>query len=868
MVIALRQSVLRPIVLAIATVAALAPDALGDDGRALEPFLSWEELPDPDPTRRLSSAFLGASGGVLILAGGRYDPSREEEAAYSDRIYVLTDPGEGWALLDHRLPRPFAGGTTVVWKNRLICLGGANNQGQYPDGFTLQIQNGKLVHADLPSLPVAASQLYAAVLNDTVYVAAVVPTGTEAGAKKFWSLDLAEEESANRWTELDSWPGPARSLAVAGVQDQAFFLFGGLRVSKEVTGERPQQLLRDGYRYSPADGWNRVADMPDNMAATAGRAVALGDSHLLTLGGLRHQDEVTMLAYDINTDTWRNLDKIPAGVSGPLRVSAPETTPARNTPSMTWWRGRLVLLTGGLSPGRLFSAEIRQAKGFGLRVLDYLSLVGYLLLMVAVGVYFSRREQSTKQFFLGGRRVPWWAAGVSLFGTQLSAITFMAIPAMVYRTNWVYFLSQLTNILVALTIVRLYLPFYRRLNLTTAYEYLERRYNVSIRLLGSGAFICFQLVRVGIILYLPALALSAVTGLDIYLCILAMGVLATFYTTLGGIEAVIWTDVLQVIVLLGGALLSLVIMLTQIPDGLTGVLSLAAAEEKLHIANLNWDITTAAVWVVVIGGYMNSLGVYSSDQTTVQRYLTTRDERAAARSIWTHVCIQIPSALLFFGLGTSLWAFFKAHPELLDPTGKTDQIFPWFIAGQLPAGLSGLVIAALFSAAMSSLDSSMNSMATAVTTDFYRRFREGVTDRHCLFIARVLTALFGVLGTCVALYTARLGSTSIWELNFEVAGLFGAGLAGIFAAGVFTRRTHATGILFGFLASGLVLYVVKHATNVHFFMYGAAGILSCVAIGWLASSVLPTVPKDLQGLTIYSLNRSATGPPYSESLKE
>ena len=198
-------------------------------------------------------------------------------------------------------------------------------------------------------------------------------------------------------------------------------------------------------------------------------------------------------------------------------------------------------------------------------------------------------------------------------------------------------------------------------------------------------------------------------------------------------------------------------------------------------------------------------------------------------------CDSFRHALL--ALGTALWAFFKTHPELLDPTGKTDQIFPWFIAGQLPAGVSGLVIAALFAAAMSSLDSSMNSMATAITTDFYGRFRPRITDRHRLRVARVLTAMLGVSGTGVALYTARLGSTSIWDLNFEIAGLFGAGLAGLFAAGVLTRRTSGAGILVGFLASGVVLYFVKYSTDIHFFLYGAAGILSCVLIaGWPAGS--------------------------------
>ena len=803
----------RQLAIAVGMVGVLPADAFAQASPEVSnAVFDWRELPAPGGPDSLVGAFVGVSGDALIFAGGQF----RVEGNFSDHIYVLTDPAGPWELLDARLSRPLAGGVSMTWDDRLVCVGGEDRQGPLPDAFTLQLRNGRLLRTDLPPLPGARAHLCGAVLGDTLYVAG-------ADTRTFWALDLSTDDGARRWRQLDPWPGPPRSPAVAAVQDNAFFLFGG----------------KEAHRFRTGRGWERVADLPHALAAPSGPGVALGQSHVLVLGGSRDSDAI--LAYDTNTDTWRTLGTMPDDICRQMGASA------------AWWRGRLVLPPPGQSLGRLFWAQVQGPTRSGLRPLDYVSLSGYLLILIGMGIFFSRRERSTDQFFLAGRRVPWWAAGISLFGTQLSAITFMAIPAMVYRTNWVYFLAQLTNILVALTVIHVYLPFYRRLSVTTAYEYLEQRYNVAIRLVGSGAFIFFHLVRMGIILYLPALALSAVTGLNIYLCILVMGVLATFYTVLGGIEAVIWSDVLQAVLLLGGALLSFVIISWRVPDGIAGVVSLAAAEGKLRIVNLDWDITTAAVWVIVIGGYMNSLGVYSSDQTVVQRYLTTRDEWAAARSIWTHISIAIPSATLFFALGTALWAFFKTHPELLDPTGKTDQIFPWFIAGQLPAGVSGLVIAALFAAAMSSLDSSMNSMATAITTDFYGRFRPRITDRHRLRVARVLTAMLGVSGTGVALYTARLGSTSIWDLNFEIAGLFGAGLAGLFAAGVLTRRTSGAGILVGFLASGVVLYFVKYSTDIHFFLYGAAGILSCVLIGWLASWILPGHRKDLGGLTIYTM---------------
>ena len=307
------------------------------------------------------------------------------------------------------------------------------------------------------------------------------------------------------------------------------------------------------------------------------------------------------------------------------------------------------------------------------------------------------------------------------------------------------------------------------------------------------------------VLFLPALALSIVTGLNVYACIAVMGILATLYTVLGGIEAVVWTDVLQVIVLIGGALMCLVIIVQNIDGGVATVVSMGAASGKFHVANLTWDFTTAALWVVIIGRGMEQFISYGSDQTVVQRYLVTPDMKAAQRAMWTKGALTLVTSFLFFGLGTALWAFYKTHPQLLNVTGRTDDIFPWFVVQQLPLGASGLVIAGLLAAAMSSLDSSMNSMATAITTDFYRRFRTDVSDQHCLTLARWLTALLGLLGTALAMYFAFLQTMSMWDHYIKIIGLFGGGLAGLFVAGIFTRRINGPGVVVGMLSSALVL---------------------------------------------------------------
>jgi Na+/proline symporter len=234
-------------------------------------------------------------------------------------------------------------------------------------------------------------------------------------------------------------------------------------------------------------------------------------------------------------------------------------------------------------------------------------------------------------------------------------------------------------------IIYCFLPFYRRLDVTTAYEYLEKRFHVVIRLIGSALFIVFQIGRIGIVLLLPSLALSVVTGIDVYSCILIMGILSTIYTIMGGIEAVIWTDVLQVFVLIGGALAALFIALVHIDGGASGFLTTAIEEGKFHGVDWDWDFSRLTLWVILLS-WITALIPYASDQTVIQRYLTTQDETQARRAVWTNAILTLPATILFFGMGTALFVFYQGHPARLDPgMDKIDNIFPWYIIHELPA---------------------------------------------------------------------------------------------------------------------------------------------------------------------------------------
>ncbi len=338
-----------------------------------------------------------------------------------------------------------------------------------------------------------------------------------------------------------------------------------------------------------------------------------------------------------------------------------------------------------------------------------------------------------------------------------------------------------------------------------------------------------------IVLFLPAIALSTVTGISVYRCILVMGLLATLYTVMGGITVVIWTDVVQVFVLYGGALLSLIILVMKTEGGLTGILSTGMEYDKFHMFNWTWDWTTTAVWVVLVGNLFLNLMPYTSDQAVVQRYFTTKDEKAAARSIWTNAILIIPSTLTLFLLGTGLWAFYRANPGLLNPALPTDSIFPLFISQQLPAGVAGLLIAALFAASMSTLDSSLNSVSAAVVTDFYVCFRPASSDASRLWLARIITAGLGIIATATSIALATFEIGSLWDAFQGMMGLLGGGLAGLFGLGIFFRSANSRGAITGALTSVVVLFWVQQNTNLHFFLYGMVGILTCVGVGLLVS---------------------------------
>ena len=268
---------------------------------------------------------------------------------------------------------------------------------------------------------------------------------------------------------------------------------------------------------------------------------------------------------------------------------------------------------------------------------------------------------------------------------------------------------------------------------------------------------------------------------------------------MGGIEAVVCTDTVQSVVLLGGALLAMVLLLADVDGGFSGFLETSQSAGKFKIANLNWDATTAqvALWAIVVGGIAQNISSYTADQAVVQRYMTTKTKALAARSIWTNAVLSILATFLFFGMGTALYAFYRSHPEKLDPTITTDQIFPLFIAYEMPIGLAGLIVAGIFAAAQSTVSTSMNSTATTIVTDFLRPLNVCSGDAGYLRLARILTCLLGIAGTLMGLVFVNPEIKSLFDQFIKVIGLFMGVLGGLFVLGALTRRASGTGALIG-----------------------------------------------------------------------
>jgi SSS family solute:Na+ symporter len=445
-----------------------------------------------------------------------------------------------------------------------------------------------------------------------------------------------------------------------------------------------------------------------------------------------------------------------------------------------------------------------------LPAIDLAVLGIYLAAVVGLGAWFARRNRTSAHFMAASGALPGWVVGLSIFGTFLSSNTFIGVPGKAYGGNWNAFVFSLTLPLAAWVAVKYFVPFYRNSGEISAYHHLEKRFGPWARSYALACYLLTQLARVGAILFGVSMALHAMTGWSLPAIIIGAGLAVTLYTLLGGIEAVIWTDVIQSLVLLAGAIVIAVLLITGHPNGASEALHIAAGADKFSLGSFAADFTQSTVWVVLLFGFFINLTNFGIDQNYVQRYHAARDDAAARRSVWLGALLYVPVSALFFLIGSLLFSYYEASPVLLQelqaahPEGFADQVLPHFIAHKLPVGMAGLLLAAICAAAMSSIDTSLNSSATVTLKDFFQRhLKRGESETDAMKILRGATLFWGVLGTGVAL--AMMGQKSLLDAWWKLSGIFAGGMLGLFLLGLIARKADNAAALTGVTLGVLVI---------------------------------------------------------------
>ena len=497
-----------------------------------------------------------------------------------------------------------------------------------------------------------------------------------------------------------------------------------------------------------------------------------------------------------------------------------------------------------------------------------LSVVALFLLgMAGMGVYFLKRNNSSEEYFLGGRKIPGWALGLSMVGTSISSITFLALPAAAFVLDYRQLTPNLFMPVAALIACWIFIPFFRRGLKTTAYEYLESRYGTGIRIYAALYSLLGQLLRIAIILYLVVLPLSEMLAISESTAILAFGVITCFYTVFGGIEAVVWTDVVQTVILLGGGLLCVASVAFQLPGGLPQILEIGMEYDKFSLGPLDFSFSERTFWVMSLIGFIGFVSEFSSNQNVVQRYIAAPTLREARKATLICIVMSLPTWIFFFFIGSCLFAYYKVFPSAEVAAMKPDDVLPHFILTEIWPGVGGVIIAACLAAAMSSLSSSINAVSTIWTIDFLRLMRRKGNDRFELVNAKLASGAAGIIMIAGAWGISLIPRESVYDLSAILGALLcSAGLTP-FMLGFFTTRIGNRAILSGMYAA-LVFSVYNILNyfkllpeplqwNIHIYMAGPIcnGVMLAAALAYSLFRPAP-VTEQLNGLTVWTLDPS------------
>lgn len=722
-------------------------------------------------------------------------------AIHDDSAWVLGDEPRRWNRLQWEPPPGVIRGV-VPGEPDYLLLGAADAPA--PIDRLARLDNvGNTLKAAVEPLPVAFAQAVGVARIGAVWIA-----GRDSDGKA-----RVHGRIGGRWEEITPWPGTGAATSLV-FQSNTLWL-----TAQDGGNTRLWSWTRDG-------GWIDRLDVPG--AVVPGGARAVGQAHVLYL--LAGADGEQHLR------TWHTISK----------TWTPAVPQAKSTGAAPFGNGFILARESGELSSAMLESNPRQ-----LSFIDWSIVAVYLGAMLALGVFFYLRAKkgSTADFFVGSRSIPFWAAGVSIYATNTSSISYVAIPAKAFETDWQYFQGKVVTVIGLMFVAVWIVPVLRRLDLVSVFNYLEMRFNGTIRMLASALCMFMHVgARMSVVLFLPALAISTITGTEVVWSILLMGVCTIIYTTMGGMRAVVWTDFFQVIVLMGGALFAIGYVFWSL--GGDAVWEAARVHDKTHTWNFTFDFTSPTIWGFLLLILLDTVLTFPKDQVLMQRTLATSSDKNAGRSIWIFAAVLLPGGFIFYVIGTVLFAYYKAHPERLDPLLPIDATFPLFIAAELPTGVTGLIIAGIFAAAMGTLSSTINSVATLLSVDFYERLAKNVTQQKSVRFAEWMSVVIGLIGIGLALLLSRYDIHSLLDLTIELAGLFGGGFAGAYTLGMFTKRANSQGVAIGIACAIVVTMTAWIFKLVHPYFYLAISIGVCISVGYVASLLFPAPTQSLTGLTV------------------
>ena len=507
--------------------------------------------------------------------------------------------------------------------------------------------------------------------------------------------------------------------------------------------------------------------------------------------------------------------------------------------------------------------------------IDYIIVIVSVLLAIGMGMWFAHRQKDTNTYFAGGGKIPAWAVGISIFATLISSVTFLAYPGAAYEGNWILLVQGLMVPVVLVALIGVIVPLFRRVIKLSTYEYFERRFGLFARLYSSLAFTLGHFSKAGTVFFLVSMALATFLQINIYTVVIVLGITIIILTLLGGMEAIVWMDVVQGALLIGGGIICVVLLLFLPEGGPAEAMRIAGEYNKIDFGPFTWDFTECTFVVMVLNGIFYALQKYGTDQTIVQRYLTARSDKEAKKAAFIGVLMSVPIWAMFMFIGTLLFAYYhSAGAPVLPADIKADEVFPYFIGNQLPVGVRGLIIAALAAAAISSLDADLNCLSAIAVQDYYARFRPNSTDKEKLRFGKWMVVVAGIAAVGVACLYVSWGGEGVLGALFSLYAIFSAGIVGIFLLGLFSRRANKQGLYIGIAVAVIfTAYAVLTSTKVdldgdgtkntlldlgdwnfkqHKYMLGVYSHLIVLVVGYLASFLFKTPLADIN-LTIYKM---------------